>query len=209
MLGAKTIIRLGTCGSMQPYIKTGDLIVATGACREDGYTNYVAPKPFPAVCDNQLALDLYNQAKAMGTTVYMGVALTSGMFYPVNSMPSTLKVNADTGALFVEMELAALFVIGSLRGIRTAGIAVDDGNVFVENAYDPHGNTVSDGKVKMIKAGLIVAKKAAIEDNQKEKVHFFNEQKDAEYLQIFKSKNLFDFLETIESLDYSKRNLLL
>lgn len=52
MLGAKTIIRLGTCGAMQPYIKTGDLIVAQGACRDDGYTKLVAPKGFPAVGDS-------------------------------------------------------------------------------------------------------------------------------------------------------------
>ena len=51
-LGAKTIIRLGTCGGLQPHIKTGDLIVASGACREDGFTDFVAPKGFPAVGDN-------------------------------------------------------------------------------------------------------------------------------------------------------------
>jgi len=45
---------------MQPNIKTGDLIVASGACREDGYTDYVAPKEFPAVGDNELTLALYN-----------------------------------------------------------------------------------------------------------------------------------------------------
>jgi hypothetical protein len=59
-LGAKTIIRLGTCGAMQPHIKTGDLIVASGACREDGYTDFVAPKGYPAVGDNELTLELFN-----------------------------------------------------------------------------------------------------------------------------------------------------
>jgi uridine phosphorylase len=41
-----------------------------------------------------------------------------------------MKVNADTGALLVEMEVAALFIIGTMRGIRTAAIATADGNVF-------------------------------------------------------------------------------
>jgi len=49
--GATTIIRLGTCGAMQSHIKTGDLIVATAACREDGYSNLIAPSGFPAVAD--------------------------------------------------------------------------------------------------------------------------------------------------------------
>jgi len=49
--GATTIIRLGTCGAMQSHIKTGDLIVATAACREDGYSSLIAPSGFPAVAD--------------------------------------------------------------------------------------------------------------------------------------------------------------
>ena len=80
-LGAKTIIRLGTCGSLQSYIKTGDLIVASGACKEDGYTQFAVPSGFPAVGDNELTLALYNQAKAMNITVHIGVALTNGLFY--------------------------------------------------------------------------------------------------------------------------------
>lgn len=62
-LGAKTIIRLGTCGGLQPQVKTGDLIVAQGAIREDGYSEWAAPKNFPAVGDNDLTSALYQKAK--------------------------------------------------------------------------------------------------------------------------------------------------
>lgn len=64
------------------------------------------------------------------------------------------------------MEIATLFVIGTMKGVRTAAIAVADGNIFAENEYDPHGTVVANGKVNMIKTGLKVAKKAAIEDAQ-------------------------------------------
>jgi len=163
-LGAKTIIRLGTSGAMQDHIKTGDLIVASGACREDGYTDFVAPKGFPAIGDNELTLALYNQAKAMNCTVHMGVALTNGMFYAGNALPSTLRENADAGALMVEMEVAALFIIGSMRGIRTAAIATADGNVFNTGDYDPHGTIVAESKLNMLRTGLNVAKRASVED---------------------------------------------
>ena len=66
----------------------------------------------------------------MNCTVHLGVALTSGLFYAGNVIPSTLRANADAGELMVEMEIAALFVIGSMRGIRTAAIATADGNLF-------------------------------------------------------------------------------
>ena len=115
---------------MQPNIKTGDLIVASGACREDGYSEFVAPKGFPAVGDNELTLALYDQAVALNAAVHIGVCLTNGMFYEGCSIPSSLKVNADTGALMVEMEVAALFIVGTMRGVRTAAIATADGNVF-------------------------------------------------------------------------------
>jgi len=65
-------------------------------------------------------------------------------------MPSSLKVNADTGALMVEMEVAALFIIGTMRGVRTAAIATADGNVFNQGDYDPHGKIVAEGKKKML-----------------------------------------------------------
>jgi uridine phosphorylase len=66
----------------------------------------------------------------------------------------------------VEMEIAALFIVGSMRGIRTAAIATADGNVFNQGDYDPHGNIVADGKKKMFKVGLNTAKRAALEDNR-------------------------------------------
>merc|ERR1711937_119747 len=52
--GAKTIVRLGTCGALQPHIGQGDLIVVTAACREDGTTKLMAPVEFPAVADTDI-----------------------------------------------------------------------------------------------------------------------------------------------------------
>lgn len=110
----------------------------------------------------------------MNSTVHIGVCLTSGLFYQGPSIPSTLRENADTGALMVEMEVAALFVIGTMRGIRTAAIATADGNVFNQGDYDPHGKIVAEGKINMLKVGLNVAKKAAYEDSQKELPNIFD-----------------------------------
>jgi uridine phosphorylase len=173
-LGAKTIIRLGTSGALQTHIKTGDLIVASGACREDGLSDFIAPKGYPALGDNELTLALYNQGKAMDCTVHLGVALTNAMFYVGNALPPTLRTNADAGALMVEMEVASLFIVGSHRGIRTAAIATADGNLFNEGDYDPHGAIVAENKVKMLKIGLNVAKQAAMEDKLSEPAQVFD-----------------------------------
>jgi uridine phosphorylase len=152
-LGATTIIRLGTCGSLKPKeIMKGQLVVSTSACREDGHSSWMAPPGFPAVADPRVALALYDQAKSLNYEVHMGITLTSGNFYPGPAVAGTLQVNADAGALSVEMENATLFCIGSVRGIRTGAIATIDGSPFNwdDGDYDPHGTIVAEGKIRMI-----------------------------------------------------------
>ena len=94
--GATTIIRLVTCGSLKPKeIKQGDLIVSMAAGREDGHSDFMVPKGFPAVADPRLSIALYDTAKALKYKVHCGVTLTSGIFYTGPAMASTLQVNAD------------------------------------------------------------------------------------------------------------------
>lgn len=49
--GADTFVRIGTCGGMQPEVKSGDVIIATGAIRMEGTSKEYAPIEFPAVAD--------------------------------------------------------------------------------------------------------------------------------------------------------------
>ena len=67
------------------------------------------------------------------------------------------------------MENSTLFVVGTLRKIRTAAISCVDGCPFLweEGDYDPHGNTVKEGKQRMILTGLKVAKKVARDAEEK------------------------------------------
>lgn len=110
-------------------------------------------------------------------------------------MPSSLRPNADAGALFVEMEVAALFTIGTMRGIRTAAMATADGNVFNDGDYDPHGQIVAAGKVKMLRVGLNVAKQAALEDKQAAEDQIFEPAAQQKYLETFRSSSLYDFVQ--------------
>ena len=45
--GADTFIRIGTCGGMQTEVKSGDVVVATGAIRMEGTSREYAPIEFP------------------------------------------------------------------------------------------------------------------------------------------------------------------
>ena len=49
--GADTFVRIGTCGGMQTEIKSGDVVIATGAIRMEGTSKEYAPIEYPAVAD--------------------------------------------------------------------------------------------------------------------------------------------------------------
>lgn len=172
----------------------------------------MVPSGFPAVSDPRLSLALYDEAKKAGHIVHMGVNLTSGNFYPGPAMAGTLQVNADAGALSVEMENATLFCIGSVRGIRTAAMGTIDGSPFNWEAgdYDPHGKVVGDGKKNMIRCGLIVASNVAAEDKEnakdvskleKEAKQIFSDDLSTKYLKTFEEKNLYDHVMSLDHID--------
>ena len=92
----------------------------------------------------------------------------------------------------VEMEVAALFIVGTMRGIRTAAIATADGNVLNNGDYDPHGTIVAEGKKNMLKIGLNVARKASLDDTPKDEIQIFDSQTQMKYLDIFNTQSLYD-----------------
>ena len=49
--GADTFVRIGTCGGMQPEVKSGDIVIATGAIRMEGTSREYAPIEYPAVAN--------------------------------------------------------------------------------------------------------------------------------------------------------------
>ena len=64
--GAKTFIRVGTCGGMQTEIMGGDAVIATGAIRMEGTSKEYAPIEFPAVANLDVINALVSSAKELG-----------------------------------------------------------------------------------------------------------------------------------------------
>ena len=61
--GADTFVRIGTCGGMQTDVKSGDIVIATGAIRMEGTSKEYAPIEFPAVADLDVTNALVAAAK--------------------------------------------------------------------------------------------------------------------------------------------------
>ena len=79
--GADTFIRVGTCGGMQLEVKSGDLVVATGAVRMEGTTREYAPIEYPAVADFTVTTALVDACRKLGAEFHTGVVQCKDAFY--------------------------------------------------------------------------------------------------------------------------------
>lgn len=147
--GAKQIIRVGTCGGIQPNIVSGDLVVATAAVDNTGYGRESLPPGYPASADVHLTYHLQKCAAAIHPRTFSGLVITRDNFYAGVNTPCTpdYKTMAAARVLAVEMECAALFHVASLRGVQAAAILAVDGNVLhsgeTMDGYDPHQTIVA------------------------------------------------------------------
>jgi uridine phosphorylase len=147
--GARRIIRLGTCGGLQPDINSGHLVIATAAVQNTGYGREMVPAGYPAVADPQLTIALQEAAIASNHPHSSGLVLTRDTFYGGVAVPAApdYQVLSKANVQAIEMECAALFIIGSLRAIRTAAILAVDGNVLLSaqsmDSYKPHQDIVT------------------------------------------------------------------
>lgn len=128
--GARAIVRVGTCGGLQPDILPGHLIVATAAVQNTGYGRETVPPGYPAVADPSLALALCRHAA--GRPMQCGIVLTRDNFYAGVNISDAPDYRAMSAArvLAVEMECAAVFLVAALRGAQAGAILVVDGNVL-------------------------------------------------------------------------------
>ena len=80
-IGADTFVRVGTCGGIDLNVRSGDVVVATGAIRYEHTSCEYAPIEFPAVADFEVATALVQAAQAMGKTYHAGVVQCKDSFY--------------------------------------------------------------------------------------------------------------------------------
>jgi len=159
--GVDTILRAGTCGGIVEGIRDGDLVVATAAVREDGASDQLISPAYPAVADRNVVQAIAAAADRQGVECREGLLVTEATFYP-GAYPPRWQSYTDYGALAVEMEMSALFVIASMHGARAGGIVTVDGNlVETRNAdmsdYDPDRDVVKRGVAAMLEIAVDAA----------------------------------------------------
>jgi DeoD family purine-nucleoside phosphorylase len=132
-LGAKRLLRIGTCGGLQPDLELGDLIVALSAVPQDSTaTHYVGGEPHAPTASWELVHGAVHAAKELGKPVRVGPIVSSDVFYDPD--PGRAERWSSRGILAVEMEAAVLFTVGALRGLQ-AGCLLTVSDIIVEGEF--------------------------------------------------------------------------
>ena len=146
--GADTFIRIGTCGGIQEEVKSGDIVIATGAVRMEGTSREYAPIEFPAVADIDITNALREAAGEKKCTFHTGIIQCKDSFYGQHS-PEDMPVSHELlnkweawkrlGCLASEMESAALFVVAGYLRVRCGSCFLVVANQEREKAglYNP------------------------------------------------------------------------
>jgi DeoD family purine-nucleoside phosphorylase len=120
-LGARRLIRVGTCGALVDGLELGGLLVAEVALAADGTGSRLGGST-TAPGDGELTARLRYEA---GPAATAGLVVSTDLFYDEEPARATDWISA--GALAVDMETATLFALAGRRAVRAACIlAVSD-----------------------------------------------------------------------------------
>lgn len=157
-IGVEAMIRIGSCGALQRDIHMGDLLLIHGAVRDDGASKAYVESIYPAVPDTGLLMCMIEAACGLGLSYRVGKCRSHDSFY-------TDKENEidnywhKMGILGADMETAALFTIGGLRGVKTGSIlntvSLFEGDLEEEiNGYVEGGQKAAEGEKNEILLAL-------------------------------------------------------
>lgn len=108
----KTLIRVGTCGALQPYLKIGDIVIPmTSSTNSQINKLRFRGMDYAPAASFDLLLKAYEAAKSRGARVFVGGNFASDTFY--NDDPEWWKKWAAYGVLVVEMETSALYTLAA------------------------------------------------------------------------------------------------
>jgi len=120
-LGARVLIRVGTCGSMQPDVRLGDIVVAQAACTDSSINGRTfCGMTYSPIADFELLRRFHALALSKGVAIKVGNVLTTDLFYQKDE--GWFDVWAAHGVLAAEMETSALYTLAAKNGVRALSV---------------------------------------------------------------------------------------
>lgn len=119
--GAKTLIRIGSCGGMQPQVGIRDIILAmTASSISTPSLGMFKEFNFAPCADYGLLSAAAEAARAKGCKTHVGGIYSSDVFY--DERPDLNEQMTRHGILGVEMEAAELYTLAARYGARALAV---------------------------------------------------------------------------------------
>lgn len=154
--GAKVLIRVGTCGALQPHVRVHDLILALGASTDSAMIQRrFGGMAFAPTASFELLRRAHELATAGGLPVHVGDVLTSDTFY--SDDPAWWRPWQDHGVLAAEMETAALYTVAARFGARALSILTVSDHVVTGEHAPPEERERGVGRMAELALALAAA----------------------------------------------------
>ena len=126
--GVKNLIRIGTCGSIQPDIQVRDVILAMSASSNSNINRRIFNgMDYAPTASFELLKKAYDFSIEQGLKVNVGNILSSDTFY--NEDPEEWKMWAKFGVMGIEMEAAGLYTIAAKHKVNALAILTVSDNI--------------------------------------------------------------------------------
>ncbi|MCA9903757.1 MAG: nucleoside phosphorylase [Anaerolineae bacterium] len=134
-VGIRHIIRIGTCGSIQPHVLSGSVVITRAALCRQGAAHDIAPAEYPAAANPFWTMALVDAARDIGADWHVGITASVDTFYEGQERTDTSynkhllreRVGAideyqNLRVLNFEMEAGTLFKLANVYGLGAACI---------------------------------------------------------------------------------------
>ena len=132
-VGADTLLRVGSCGAIREEASVGDLVITTGAVRQEGTSDEYVREDYPASADDRVVGALVTAAERLDCDYHLGITASTDSFYPGQGRPGFEGFEAAGSddlvenlraarVLNFEMEAAAILTLANLYGLRAGAV---------------------------------------------------------------------------------------
>ena len=152
--GTDSLIRVGSCGSLQDHVKIGDLVIVTGAIRGEGTTSYYVPKNFSTLAHADVVQALQRAAESLRVRHHLGWIFTTDALF--QETPALIRELNEQKVSSIDMVTSAFLTIAQLRGKKAGAVlAVSDECVHGKFAFrDPRYFAAEQKTIEVARAAL-------------------------------------------------------
>ncbi|MSP41298.1 MAG: hypothetical protein EXR70_22655 [Deltaproteobacteria bacterium] len=118
--GAESLIRVGSCGSLQEHVKIGDLVIVTGALRGDGTSRYYVAENFSTVAHGDIVNALKRAADDLKVRYHLGWIFTTDALF--QETPELIDQLNQQNVSSIDMVTSTFLTIAHVRGKKAGAV---------------------------------------------------------------------------------------